>query len=150
MRERPTSGGYTFLEKWDSDLVEVDATGFAFILIHRRVFERMIRIYEERPDFNWPSLEERERMPPPNFFRWSDGFGEDLRFCQDAKAAGCRIYVDTRIEIDHVSSATVNQRSFLRELAMRDPVTEQARRDLNDSLGLPTMGADEARNRLKW
>src|SRR6185295_18211153 len=43
MRESPFEGGYSFLEKWDSDLVEVDGTGFAFILIHRRVFERMVR-----------------------------------------------------------------------------------------------------------
>lgn len=150
MREQPTSGGYSFLEKWDTDLVEVDATGFAFILIHRRVFERMVRVYEERPDFVWPSVEDRKRMPPPNFFRWMDGFGEDLRFCQDAKAIGCRIYVDTRIEIDHGASQVVNKRSFLRELAYREPEVEVARRELNDRLGLPTMTAAEARERLGW
>ena len=59
MRESPTEGGYSFLEKWDSDLVEVDATGFAFVLIHRRVFERMVRVYEERPEFTWPSIDDR-------------------------------------------------------------------------------------------
>jgi hypothetical protein len=149
MREKPTEGGYTFLEQWDTDLVEVDGTGFAFILIHRRVFERMVRVYEERPGFHWPPIEQRESMPPPNFFRWMDGVGEDLRFCQDAKAIGCRIYVDTRIEIDHVSETTINHRSFLQELATRDPEVEQARRELNDQLGLPTMTAAEARDRLR-
>jgi hypothetical protein len=127
----------------------VDGTGFAFILIHRRVFERMVRVYEERPGFHWPPIEQRESMPPPNFFRWMDGVGEDLRFCQDAKAIGCRIYVDTRIEIDHVSETTINHRSFLQELATRDPEVEQARRELNDQLGLPTMTAAEARDRLR-
>lgn len=148
MRETPLRGGYSFLEKWDTDLVEVDATGFAFILIHRRVFERMVRVYEERPNFTWPSPGESSRMPPPNFFRWADGFGEDLRFCQDAKATGSRVFVDTRVEIDHTSETTINRRSFLREIAMREPDVEQARRELNDRLGLPTMSAAEAREQL--
>jgi hypothetical protein len=88
-------------------------------------------------------------MPPPNFFRWSDGVGEDLRFCQDAKAIGCRVFVDTRIKIDHHSETTINHRSFLQELAVREPGAERARRELNDQLCLPTMTAAEARDRLK-
>jgi glycosyltransferase involved in cell wall biosynthesis len=148
MRESPESGGYTFLETWDSDLVEVDGTGFAFILIHRRVFERMVQFYEGRPDFTWPSLDVRTRMPPPNFFRWIDGVGEDLRFCQDAKAAGFRVFVDTRIEISHHSESIINHRSFLKEIAVRDPEVEEARRLMNDTLGLPTMTAAEAKDRL--
>lgn len=148
MRETPNHGGYSFLEKWETDLVEVDATGFAFILIHRRVFERMVTL-DGQPGFTWPAPEVALRMPPPNFFRWSDGFGEDLRFCQDAKAAGFKVFVDTRIQIDHTSEATINHRSFLREIAMREPDVEQARRALNENLGLPTMSASEAQELLR-
>lgn len=148
MREQPTSGGYLFLEKWDSDIVEVDGTGLAFIIIHRRVFERMIRVMDERPTFVWPSLEERIKIRPPDFFRWTGGVGEDLRFCQDAKATGSRIMVDTRVQVDHIGEAVYNHRSFLREIAERDEATTEARRELNDKMGLPTMTAQEARDLL--
>jgi hypothetical protein len=149
MRESPTEGGYAFMEKWDSDLVEVDGTGMAFIIIHRRVFERIVQTFEN-PDFAWPSYEERAQMRPPNFFRWMDGVGEDLRFCQDAKASGSRIFVDTRNPIGHVGEATYDYQSFLREIALREPEVEEARRRLNDQMGLETMTAAEARERLGW
>jgi hypothetical protein len=148
MRESPHEGGYLFMEKWDSDIVEVDGTGMAFVVIHRRVFERMVRKFEN-PTFVWPSLEERAKLQPPNFFRWVDGVGEDLRFCQDAKASGSRIFVDTRNEIGHVGETVYNYRSFLSELALRDPETEEARRLLNEQLGLDTMTAEEAREKLR-
>jgi hypothetical protein len=122
----------------------------AFMLIHQRVFERMIRTFERRPGFVWPPLEDRLHMRPPNFFRWVDGVGEDLRFCQDAKAAGNRVFVDTRIEIGHVGSQLIDHRAFLREIALRDSPTEQARRELNNKLGLPTMTAAAAREALGW
>lgn len=150
MRHGPDDGGYLFREQWDDDIVEVDGTGMAFLLIHRRVFERMVRVFENRPGFTWPPREERLKIRPPNFFRWTDGLGEDLRFCQEAKTAGSRIWVDTRIEIQHVGSQTIDRRSFLRELATRDPETEAARRALNDTFGLPTMTAGKAREALGW
>lgn len=148
MREHPTSGGYLFLEKWDSDIVEVDGTGLAFMVIHRRVFERMVQQLDDRPEFIWPPLAERMRTRPPDFFRWTGGVGEDLRFCQDAKTTGSKIFVDTRIEIDHIGTATFNRQSFLRELAVRDPETEGKRRKLNEQLALPTMTAAEAASEL--
>lgn len=149
MRESPTEGGYAFLEKWDKDLVEVDGTGMAFVIIHRRVFERVVQKFQDA-SFAWPTYEKRIETQPPNFFRWTDGVGEDLRFCQDAKASGSRIFVDTRNRIGHVGETVFNQESFLRELAVRDKDTERARRRLNDRLGLPTMTAKEAQEALKW
>lgn len=150
MREQPTSGGYVFLEKWDSDIVEVDGTGLAFVIVHRRVFERIVQVVDENPAFIWPSYDERIRIRPPEFFRWIGGVGEDLRFCQDAKISGSRIFVDTRIEIGHVSEEVVTKASFLREIALRDPDTEERRAKLNDRLGLPTLTSQEARAKLNW
>ena len=144
MREQPNSGGYLFLEKWEDDIVEVDGTGLAFVIIHRRVFERMVQKLDNRPSFVWPPYEERVRLAPPDFFKWIGGVGEDLRFCQDAKASGSRIFVDTRIKIGHVGDTVFDERSFLRELALRDPETEAARRKLNDEMGLPTVTSEEA------
>ena len=150
MRERSTSGGYLFLEKWDSDIVEVDGTGLAFVIIHKRVFERIVRVKDDRPDFTWPSEFERIRVRPPEFFSWVGGVGEDLRFCQDVKASGSRIFVDTRIEIGHVGDTVFDKKSFLKELALRDADTELARANLNAQLGLPIKTAAEAREELGW
>lgn len=146
MRESPTSGGYNFLERWAEDeIVEVDATGAAFLLIHKRVFEMIaggpMPPYEHRV---------REGGPPPNYFRWEGTLGEDLRFCQDAKAAGARIWVHTGIPIGHVTERTIGHRDFLQQLALRDEATWQARKELNDSMGLPTLSPEEVRAKLGW
>lgn len=131
VREGPTSGAYNYLEDWDKDIVEVDATGMAFVLIHKRVFEMIAG--------TMPPYEVRRQINPPEFFRWTGGFGEDLQFCQDAKAAGARIYVDTRIEIGHVSEIEVRRRHFLMEALYRGDDVTAERKKANDSMGLPTL-----------
>lgn len=137
MRENPTSGAYNFLERWDSDVIEVDATGMAFVVIHKRVFEKIAGT-------TMPSHEARAQIGLPNFFRWEGTYGEDLRFCQMAREAGARIWVDTRIEIGHVAERTIRHRDFLLELAQRDPDTVEERRKVNDEMGLPTVTPEEA------
>jgi glycosyltransferase involved in cell wall biosynthesis len=141
MREGPDKGAYNFLEKWESDVIEVDATGMAFIIIHKRVFERMA-------GSPMPSLEERIKLGPPNVFRWQGVLGEDLRFCQEAKASGSRVFVDTRIPIGHVSERIITHRDFLMELALRpiDVLVERIR--INNEMGFPTMGRGEAMEAL--
>lgn len=139
MREQPTAGAYNYLEKWDSDLVEVDATGLAFCLIHRRVFERIAG----EP---MPPLESRNR--PALFFQWNGTVGEDLGFCQMAKASGSRIWVDTRIPIGHIGEVEIGEQDYLYALARREPEVEEIRRKTNDYMGLPTMTAAEAKARL--
>lgn len=146
MRERPNDGAYNFLETWPEDeIVEVDATGMAFVLIHRRVFEMIA-------GGPMPPYEERTRAggPPPNFFRWEGQLGEDLRFCQDAKAAGARIWVHTGIPVRHVAEVQIGHNDFLASIASRDDETHRQRVELNDRMGLPTMTADEAKRRLGW
>ena len=138
MREGPTSGAYNFLEQWDTDIIEVDATGMAFIYIAKRAFEKIA-------GSEMPPLEVRERMGPPNFFRWEGQLGEDLRFCQDAKTAGLRIFVDTRIEVGHVSEIIVGHREFLTELSYRSNDLYEARRKVNDEMGFPTISPEQAR-----
>lgn len=141
MREQPTSGAYNFLERWDDGVVEVDATGMAFVLIHKRVFEKIA-------GSKMPSAEVRKRLGPSQFFKWEGVLGEDLRFCQDAKAAGCRIYVDTRIQIGHMSEVEIGQRQFLMEMALRKPDLLAARQKANDAMQLPTLLPSESREIL--
>ena len=146
MRERVDGGGYNFLEQWaEEEVVEVDATGCAFLLIHKRAFEKIAG--GEMPPFEHRT---REGGPPPNFFRWEGTMGEDLRFCQDAKAAGVRIWVDTSIKIGHVTERITVYPDFWAQLAQRDEATWKARKELNDSMGLPTMTTAEAREKLGW
>jgi glycosyltransferase involved in cell wall biosynthesis len=143
MREMPHDGGYNFLESWDKDVIEVDATGMAFVIINKRVFEAIA-------GGPMPPYEERAGGNPPNFFRWEGTLGEDLRFCQDARSAGARIFVDTRIEVGHMAEVEIRYKHFLMEMLDRDPETLNARRTLNDRMGLPTMEAHAIRSKLGW
>jgi hypothetical protein len=132
MRETPTSGAYNYLEDWDTDVVEVDATGMAFVIIHKRVFEMII-------GSPMPPYEVRAQLNPTEFFRWTGLFGEDLQFCQDAKAAGARIFVDTRVHIGHVSEVEIRHRHFLQEMLLRPDEMTAERRKINNQMGLPTL-----------
>lgn len=144
MRERKDGGHYRFLEKWETDIVEVDATGMAFVLIPASALEAMAA----RAGTVWPSFEERQGKNPPPIFRWDGNVGEDLAFCQDAKAAGCRVFVDTRIKIGHIAEVTIDTSSFLHQIASRSPEDEALIKEHNDAIGMPTMTAEEARGRL--
>lgn len=144
MRERPDAGPFNFLEKWDTDVVEVDATGCAFLLISKTAIEQFA-------DTEMPPYEVRQTMSgPPEFFYWSGRMGEDLRFCTDAKTRGVRIFVDTRIKIGHISEIAINEEQYLQQIATRSEALEQERRTINLAMGLPTMSAEEARKRLGW
>lgn len=146
MREQPDEGLYAFREKWDEgEIVEVDATGMAFCLIHKRVFEMIA-------DGPIPPFEERMAIggPPPLFFHWYGTVGEDLDFCQTARKAGAKIWVDTSIQIGHVGEIEIGMNEYLHAMASRDVATVAAWREQNDKLGLPTMTAEEARERLGW
>lgn len=142
-RAQSDSGSYRFLETWGTDLVEVDATGLAFLLIPVAAFERM-------SGMEWPSVEQRAMLNPPPIFKWDGGLGEDIRFCQEAKSAGCRIMVDTRIAIGHISEVAIGRRHFLQEVANRTQAEEDFIRETNEAFGIPTLTREQARRELGW
>ena len=142
--------GYTFMERWPEDAaVEVDATGMAFCLIHRRVFDRILMhtVGEAFPDY-----EERKGQAPAPFFRWEGELGEDFLFCREAKATGSRIFVDTAVKVGHIGDQIITEETFLREIAFRDPDAEAFRADVLAGVGEQVMTRDEALERLgvKW
>lgn len=141
MREQPTAGLYNFLEKWSTDVVEVDATGMAFVLIEQAVFEAVM---------GGPMLSAEERLarPPWLHFEWTAYMGEDIGFCQKAKDAGARIFVDTTIEIGHVGEYVFGLRDFWDQITQRPIEVERARRKLNAAQGLPTLSATAANKLL--
>lgn len=135
-------GGYTFMEKWPEDAaIEVDATGMAFCIIHKRVFDKILRHHTGE---GFPELDERMRMSPPPFFTWDGEFGEDFRFCRDAKAAGCRIFVDTSIKIGHVGQQVITEKTFMRELAFRSDEQQAFREAQLEAIGLEALKREEA------
>lgn len=138
----PNATGYTYLEKWtEGAAVEVDATGMAFVLIHRRVFERILGA-------PMPPLDDRKRLPPPGFFKWGE-FGEDLMFCRDAKATGSKIYVDTSVKIGHVGSHVITERNFYEQLSLRPDAVTEIRKEQLGSLGQEAMTREEALQKLE-
>jgi SAM-dependent methyltransferase len=85
--------GYGYVYDWESEveaggspIMEVDATGAAFLLVKREVFEKL----------------------GPNPFR-NTGGGEDVSFCERARAAGYSIKVDTSLDIGHIGEVIVNK-----------------------------------------
>lgn len=143
MREGPTSGGYNYLEDWEPGIIEVDATGMAFVIIHKRVFERIA-------DTPMPSYDTRMHLGPAGFFTWEGVIGEDLRFCQNAKDVDCRIFVDTRIEVGHISEIEIRRKHYLIEALTRDPAIRSARKVVNDEMGLPTLTDERIKELLGW
>ncbi len=74
-------------------LVEVDATGFGFMLVNRDVFLKM----------------------PEPWFKTSLGCGEDFYFCWKAAQNGYKVYVDTRVKCLHAADLFVGEEQMVRE-----------------------------------
>jgi hypothetical protein len=87
-----------FTEYPDDELVQVDATGAACILIHRRVLEDV----GERAGHSWspvyPWFQEREHVTDVAQIRVS----EDVTLCLRAAACGHPVHVHTGIPIGHM------------------------------------------------
>jgi len=142
--------GYTFMERWpENAAVEVDATGMAFCLVHKRVFDRILKhkLGEWVLD-GFGTFEERRSQVPAPFFRWEGEFGEDFLFCREAKEAGCKVFVDTAVKIGHVGDQIITEETFLREIAFRDPAAEEFRSGILEGIGEKVMTRSEARERL--
>jgi hypothetical protein len=72
-----------------------------------------------------------------------------MTFCQDVKKAGGKIFVDTSIKTGHIGEITITEENFLRELADRPDETSEMRQQVNDKMGLPTVYAVQAMEKLK-
>jgi hypothetical protein len=79
-------------------LVEVVVVGFGMVAVSREVFAR---VGESLPDVH--DLEEGMTKPYFKTAISDDGwwFGEDTSFCQRARAAGFKLYIDTTVRVGH-------------------------------------------------
>jgi hypothetical protein len=93
---RMLEDGYTSVDEWEEDeLVEVDATGAGCLMFDMKIFREM-----PRPWF-------RFQYNPDT----GAAIGEDIGFCQDLKRAGYRIFVDTSVPCDHLTTMAVNRQT---------------------------------------
>lgn len=86
-------GGY--MPRWDYErdaIVECDATGAAFLLVHRSVFLK-IREMHDHGDFSWFF-----EYPHPTGRMW---VSEDVAFCERVREAGFPIHIATGAKILH-------------------------------------------------
>lgn len=89
-----TDTGYESINEWEEgELVEVDATGAGCIMYDMDVFKKM--------PAPWFKFRKEEKTGLTT--------GEDIGFCQDLKAAGYRIFVDTSVPSDHLTTMAVNR-----------------------------------------
>ena len=140
--------GYTFIEKWPADAaVEVDATGMAFCLIHKRVFDRILTKGKAGP---FPEFEDRKGQRPAPFFRWEEEYGEDFLFCREAKASGSKIFVDTSVKVGHVGEIVITEETFLREIAFRSEAASAFREAVLEEIGETVLTREEAMEKVGW
>lgn len=95
----------------DGELVEVDATGTGCILYNLEVFKKI-----PYPWFEFKKHAESGLV-----------IGEDIGMCQKLQAAGYKIYVDTSVEIGHLSTIVVNKSMHKLWCAMRMAKEEKAK-----------------------
>lgn len=82
-------------------LVQVAATGAAFLLIHRDVLTAM-RDAEFSAAFPWFQETERDGLP----------CGEDVTFCLRAGSLGYPVLVDTRVKVGHLKSVLLTEATY--------------------------------------
>jgi len=76
---------YDNILDYEKGLVKCDGVGFGMVLIKMDVFKKL-------------------KQP---FFEYSDQYGEDLHFCNNATEAGFEIYCDTNIVIGHIANPEI-------------------------------------------
>jgi hypothetical protein len=100
-RMHPETKKLTRMDRWpEGELVLVDATGAANLLIHRSVFLKLAEDY--KPPWEWfqeTMLEGRD-------------VGEDITFCLRARAAGFPIFVHTGVEFGHAKMVVVDREFY--------------------------------------
>lgn len=85
----------------DNAVIEVDATGGAFILIKREVLEKVLE--QDNAGKNSSDLNTRP------WWGSISGLSEDFSFCLRAQRAGYKILIDTGCKIGHIGEVIVDQ-----------------------------------------
>lgn len=87
-----------------NQVVEVDATGSAFVLTHRSVYE------DHQYSNEWPWYHRRHvfgTKEKPDAY-----LGEDISWCWWLREKGVPIYVNTSLKVGHVKTAKLDEDSY--------------------------------------
>ena len=87
--------GEYYKTKPTGELIDVDATGCACLLVKTEVFNKI-----KQPWFDFSVYKETECK------------GEDVLFCEKVRAAGYKIYVDTGLECGHISDRVIGSNDW--------------------------------------
>lgn len=82
------------------ELVEVDATGAAFLLIHRGVLEHLSTVHEE--PLPWFA---------PGVYKGME-YGEDWTFCMRVRKLGYPIFVNTAVKVGHMKAVELTEEMY--------------------------------------
>jgi len=107
-----TDKGYELINDYEpGDLVECDATGAGCVAYDMSIFKEL-----PYPWFEFKKDEETGMV-----------IGEDIGLCQNLKAKGHKIYVDTSVEVGHLTTMVVSNATHELYKAMKcDPEQKQA------------------------
>lgn len=93
----------------ENQLVKVDATGAAFLCVHRNVLVKMGAAFGQQANgainpYPWfvESMTNKKGEP----------YGEDMAFCLRANHLGIPVHVHTGIEVDHMKGYALNTASY--------------------------------------
>jgi hypothetical protein len=99
---------YRYYDWPEGQLMPVDGTGAAFLLVHRRVFEA-VRDHGYSKVFPW--FQETENS--------GGRVSEDLTFCLRARDRGFPIFVHTGVHIGHIKDVAVGADTYRAQQAAR-------------------------------
>lgn len=114
----------------DGEMVNVDATGAACLMIHRGVLEHLQRVHEE--PLTWFA---------PGVYKGME-YGEDWTFCMRVRKLGYPITVNTAVKVGHMKSVELNEAMYregasgLRSVNNASPIAE-IREDRRPARALP-------------
>lgn len=86
-------------------VVEVSATGAAFLLVHRRVFIRMINAFDQNGTNPYPWFNE--------VISRGRALGEDVAFCVRATSIDFKVHVHTGVRIGHEKRHLLTEEMYL-------------------------------------
>lgn len=108
------------------EIIQVGATGAAFLMIHRQVLADMEDKFRVLPD---------GRHNPQPWFTESvlsgNSIGEDIAFCMRANAMGVPIYVDTSVKVGHVKHNQITEAKYDEQRAKRKAKKAKAKKALS-------------------
>lgn len=124
----------------DGEVVDVDATGAACLLIHRGVLEHLARVHEE--PLQWFA---------PGIYAGME-YGEDWTFCMRVRKLGYPIVVNTAVKVGHMKSVELNEEVYrggsgLRSVSDESPATDIVHRQVTPRLVSRPIPASRTLNR---